>query len=659
MPEASEIESLQNEVAILRQRVADLQRDAARFDSGTATETHASLMVSISEREELLREAERIVQMGSWVWDIERNTVFWSDQLFRILGHDPANYSASVDAFFAAIHPDDRARVQAVSKQGVASGLSPQVDFRVQRPDGSIRHATMGGAMLFDDAGKLRRIVGTVLDQTDSRQSREVLAETNRLLSEAQSFAHLGSWRLDVATGTLFGSGEFRKILGIVGDAPLSRSDWIERIHSEDQVRMAEVFEQVLRTGSSAELGARILHSPQSYRYVRIKCATEHDGTGDVFALRGTMLDATDYTRMQQRLAQAEKMEAIGRLAGGIAHDFNNLMTVVRSSIELLDNSDPDALNEIKNAIESARTLTGRLLAFGQQSTLRPKSVELNDIIRNTVLMVGRVLGEHISIRQDLAADLPRVDLDEQLTGQALINLLINARDAMPRGGRVVLTTRAINQGGKSVIELLVMDNGNGIDEITRAHLFEPFFTTKSDGEGSGLGLAMVLGTVEQQGGTIAVETPKEGGTRFVLRFPASRRLFSPTPRSPINVPVAVGRTFGILVVEDQAAVAAVVGRLLEREGHRVFLAERPSVALDVFARNAADIELIICDLIMPEMFGPALIKEIAARWPLPRILYVSGYGADATKDVDPEHIILAKPFTPEELRDAMSRVMA
>lgn len=368
---------------------------------------------------------------------------------------------------------------------------------------------------------------------------------------------------------------------------------------------------------------------------------------------------ATDYTRMQQRLAQAEKMEAIGRLAGGIAHDFNNLMTVVRSSIELLDGSDPDALNEIKNAIESARTLTGRLLAFGRQSTLRLKSVEINDVVRNTVLMVGRVLGEHISIRQDLAADLPRVDLDEQLTGQALINLLINARDAMPRGGRVVLTTRAAKQDGKTVIELLITDNGTGIDEVTRAHIFEPFFTTKSGGEGSGLGLAMVLGTVEQQGGTIAVETPNEGGARFVLRFPVSRRTPSPPPRGPINAPVAEGRTFGILVVEDQSAVAAVVGRLLEREGHRVFLAERPSVALEVFGRNAADIELVICDLIMPEMFGPALIKEIAARWPLPHILYVSGYGADATKDVDPEHVILPKPFTPEELRDAMSRVMA
>jgi len=362
--------------------------------------------------------------------------------------------------------------------------------------------------------------------------------------------------------------------------------------------------------------------------------------------------------RTQQRLAQAEKMEAIGRLAGGIAHDFNNLMTVVRSSMEMLDKSDPDALSEIKNAIESARTLTGRLLAFGRQSTLRPKVLDLNDIIRNTTLMVGRVLGDHISIRKDLGADLPRLDLDEQLTGQALINLLIHARDAMPRGGRVVLTTRAVKHNGDAYVELVVADTGPGIDEQTRAHIFEPFFASKSDGEGSGLGLPMVLGAVEQQGGTIKVESPPEGGTRFVLRFPVSRRLPSQTPQRAINERKLGGRALGILVVEDQAAVAAVVGRLLEREGHRVYLAERPSVALEVFRRNAPDIELIICDLIMPEMFGPALIKALAAVAPLPRILFVSGYGADATKDVDPEHVILAKPFTPEELREAMARVM-
>lgn len=658
MVDRTDIEALRREVQTLRERVAELQRRAARFDESGETKPRAGLEVSTSEREELLVEAERIAHMGSWVWNVESNAVFWSDELFRILGYDPVGDAATTDNFFARVHPADRERVQKASQRGVAAGVSEQVDYRVLRPDGNVRYVTMDGALLFDDAGKLRRIVGTVLDITEAREVARQLEEANCLLRDAQAFAHLGTWSFDVESGARSWSPEVYRILGVPEGTLATAERFIERIHEDDRERLLRIQQRAF-AGAQGDTGdeahARVVRPSGEVRYVRIQGKTDRDAAGRTVGMRGTMLDVTDLTLLQQRLARAEKLEAIGRLAGGIAHDFNNLLMVIRSSVALL-HGDTAVLGELRTAIDSASTLTSRLLAFGRQSPIRLRSVDLNEVVKSTLQLVGRVLGEQVVVRTVLGP-VPRTELDPDLTSQALINLLINARDAMPQGGDILLTTRRYVNGQSQGTELSVQDSGPGIDDAARAHVFEPFFTTKTDGEGTGLGLAMVHGAVAQQGGSISLEAPAEGGTRFILRFPETRRHATPAPPAPASKADRSDRSLTVLLVEDNPSVRRLMHQLLEREGYQVLSADRPSLALEIFRRGPAAIDLVISDLIMPEMSGPALIKEMENLAQLPNVLFISGYGAQAIEEVDSKYEILLKPFGPEDLRAAIERL--
>jgi two-component system cell cycle sensor histidine kinase/response regulator CckA len=646
---------LRREVDLLRERVVELERRLARYDeSGTETRQMADLHVSLSEREELMLEAERIAQMGSWIWNLESNSVFWSDQLFRILGYDPRHDVASVEGFFAAVHPHDRDRVRAASERGVREGRSQRTDFRVVRRDGTVRRVSMDGALLFDARGTLRRIVGTVLDTTESHEAARRLAAANAELEEAQAFAHLGSWSMELPSRTLTWSREFFRILGVDENETPSSETFANLIHPEDRELFDTAHRRSLETGAPSTTDGRIVRADGTIRNVRIHAAGEHDAEGKVVVVRGTLLDVTDLSMLQARLAHAEKMETIGRLAGGIAHDFNNIMTVLLTGMDFVACPEEGILTSMRNAIDSARSLTGRLLALGRQSTLRMRPANPNQLVREAVFLVRRLLGEHVTLRLDLVADLPEVNLDPQLTEQALINLLINARDAMPAGGEVRLSTRAVLQDGKPFVEIAVRDSGKGVDPNLSDRIFEPFFTTKGEGRGSGLGLAMVQGAVEQQGGSIALD-PGGDGACFRLLFPAYVSTSSPTlaETQPI-VHRPPGLT--ILVVEDQTEVADFVRRLLEREGHTVLSAERPSLAIELFRAHLDVIDLIISDVVMPEMLGPALVERLRSLGPLPPVLFVSGYGAGALHDLDPGHQVLSKPFSRDELVAAIER---
>jgi len=615
----------------------------------------SDLDVSISEREELLVEAERIAHVGSWVWNVEDNRVAWSDELFRILGYDARVDLPSVDNFFAAVHPDDRARVQEASRHGVTHGAVQSVAHRVQHRDGTVRHVKMDGAYLFDSSGKLRRVVGTVIDVTESREAAERLERANRELEDVQAFAHLGSWTLDLRTGARRWSIEFFRILGLDPDTTTPGHDlFMSCLHPDDREQFRRLYQQAAETTQESSGYARIVRPDGTIRHVRLKGTGETDADGRPARLRGTMHDVTDLTLLQQRLAQAERLETVGRLAGGIAHDFNNIMTVIQSGSDLLGGSDPDVLRDIHKAVASARHLTSRLLAFGRQSTLNLRRVDPNQIVHETVQLVTRILGAHVTLHTQLASDVPATALDAELTSQALINLLLNARDAMPQGGDLYLSTHKRVIGSDTWAEIRVRDTGHGISDSIRERIFEPFFTTKADGRGSGLGLAMVHGAVEQQGGRIVVESGP-GGTTFVLQFTAASEI-STSSRSMRPKPAPEMRALTILVVEDQDSVLNVVRKTLERAGHRVIAASLPSEATALFTAHATEIDLVLSDLVMPEMFGTTLVERLAQLAPMPAVVFMTGYGAEAARDLTPEHIVVTKPFTTAELLGAIAR---
>jgi PAS domain S-box-containing protein len=367
--------------------------------------------------------------------------------------------------------------------------------------------------------------------------------------------------------------------------------------------------------------------------------------------------DITDRRLVEERLAQAARIESVGRLAGGIAHDFNNLLTAILGYTELLlahrrpDDPEREDLEEIHKAGQRASALTQQLLAFGRKQVLQPREVDLNLTLSGLKPMLRRVLREDITLVIEDARTPALVTIDPHQIEQAVLNLVLNSRDALPMGGAirvdVALVTLSPDEmpadrrdAAGAYVRLRVIDNGTGITEDVRAHLFEPFFTTKELGKGTGLGLASVYGIVHQSGGFIVVDSPPSGGTVFTLYFPAIG-----VRTHELGPPTGSGRET-ILLVEDEDAVRVVIGALLRRHGYHVIEAATPRGALEIFPHHAEAIDLLLTDIVMPDMNGPALAQRLVSAKPGLRILFISGYADAAKSALSGPHIsFLAKPF--------------
>jgi two-component system cell cycle sensor histidine kinase/response regulator CckA len=386
--------------------------------------------------------------------------------------------------------------------------------------------------------------------------------------------------------------------------------------------------------------------------------------------------DITERRLLEERLAHSEKIESVGRLAGGIAHDFNNLLTAILGYTELLLGSrapgDPDRadLEEIQRAGQRAATLTQQLLAFGRRQTLRPKDVDLNEVVAGLQGMLGRLIREDITLTCALTQTPAIVHVDATQIEQALVNLVLNARDALPAGGEIrIELARVPRRGGHpgggaarratDFVRLRVIDTGVGMSPEARAHLFEPFFTTKEVGQGSGLGLASVYGIVRQSEGTIEVDSAPGKGTMFTLHFPAVR----PIPETQASGPPAV-RSCGhetILLVEDEESVRSVIATVLRRQGYQVLEAVTPGVASDIFDRREPDIDMLLTDVVMPGMNGPELAERLMRARPELAVLYISGY-ADVSFDLGRQrsHVgFLHKPFHASTLVGRVRELLA
>jgi CheY-like chemotaxis protein len=372
--------------------------------------------------------------------------------------------------------------------------------------------------------------------------------------------------------------------------------------------------------------------------------------------LRGTMLDITDQVRMREELAHAQKMEAVGRLAGGIAHDFNNLLTVITANLELLaDRIGPaPELDDSHRALSSAASLTRRLLAFGRKAQLSLKVVEPNELVRSMMALMHRLVGDEVQLRTELSLGLPRVHVDPLEIERALVNLVVNARDAMPEGGVVRIGTGIERADGALRVRFWVADEGQGIDEADRAHIFEPFFTTRGDTGGTGLGLATVLGTAEQHGGTVRVEPRQGGGSIFTIVLPAVESAAEPETRDAgARERASEPRALRLLVIDDEPMVADVTRRMLKSRGHSVWVATTPGEVLSLWAERGASIDLVICDVAMAQLRGPELIARLSETGVPPRVLFITGYSEEAVHS-ELQHPVLSKPFTASALLRAI-----
>jgi two-component system, cell cycle sensor histidine kinase and response regulator CckA len=378
----------------------------------------------------------------------------------------------------------------------------------------------------------------------------------------------------------------------------------------------------------------------------------------------------SERTTLEGQLRQSQKMEGIGRLAGGVAHDFNNLLTAILGYSEMLladmpsDNPDRLDIEEIKSAGERAAGLTKQLLAFSRQQVLEPRVLNLNDVIVNIEKLLRRVIGEDVELSIELDRDVRPVRIDPGQMEQVLMNLAVNARDAMPTGGRLTVRTEfsplaqphqlqdAVLDKGEYVL-VTVSDTGSGIPPEIAARIFEPFFTTKEPGKGTGLGLSTVYGIVKQSGGAVFVNSEQNSGTEFGMYFPCVDAPIETAAPAHAHVPVSVRGTETVLVVDDEAGIRDLVRKALERHGYRVLSAANGADALSLVGAYTAPIHLVITDVVMPQMGGREMAARLASMGITVPVLFVSGYLDLSHLEIfalPAEQAHLTKPFTPTVL---------
>jgi two-component system cell cycle sensor histidine kinase/response regulator CckA len=509
------------------------------------------------------------------------------------------------------------------------------------------------------------------------RKRVEVALRASELrLARAQEAAHLGSWELDLTNledvnqNPIWWSDEVYRIFGYApGEVPASNELFFKSVPPEDVPRIQAALQGSLRDGIPYCVQHRVIRPDGTERIVEERSTIVRDPAGRPIRMVGTVLDVTDHQRLEEQLRQAQKMEAVGRLAGGVAHDFNNLLTAILGSAELLlgrlgpDHPERVEAEEIRKAALWAADLTRQLLAFSRQQVLDPQVFDLSAVVADMDKMLRRLVRADITFRTRLASDLGAVRADPGQIEQVIMNLAVNACDAMPGGGTLTIETANVELGagrerdqltanpGRYVM-LTVSDTGTGMSATTQAHIFEPFFTTKERGKGTGLGLSTVYGIVKQSEGYVWLESEPGRGTTFKVYLP---RVDAPieTPAPGLAPVAARGGAETILVVEDQEPVRRLTCKILETQGYAVLVAADGPEALQMAERHQGVIDILVTDVVMPGMSGREVGRRLAAVRPGMRVLYLSGYADDSIVShgvLAPGLAFLQKPFTPETL---------
>jgi signal transduction histidine kinase/CheY-like chemotaxis protein len=412
----------------------------------------------------------------------------------------------------------------------------------------------------------------------------------------------------------------------------------------------------------------RIVRPDGTVRWIRARAYPVRDAAGHVYRVAGVLRDITEYRRLEEQFRQAQKMEAVGRLAGGIAHDFNNLLSVILSYTsmvleELVPGTPMRAdIEEVHRAGARATALTGQLVAFSQQQMLQPKVVDLSRVVSDMAKMLGRVVGADVELSLRAPHCDGRVQLDPSQIEQIVMNLAVNARDAMPGGGRLAIEVENVELGPGDTasrpgllpgphVTLTVTDTGTGMDAATQERIFEPFFTTKEKGKGTGLGLSTVFGIVMQSRGYIQIDSEPGLGASFKVYFPRTER---PIESAEVihGSPSTLRGTETILLVEDDEQVRELCGTILRRNGYNVLAAKNGRDALLLHERSQARVHLLLTDIVLPRMSGPELAERVARLEPDAKVLYVSGHteGSLGHGPVKDSSRFIHKPITPDLL---------
>ncbi|HMA97792.1 MAG TPA: PAS domain S-box protein, partial [Polyangiaceae bacterium] len=573
--------------------------------------------------------AQRDARVGSWGLGSDFEPVYWSKQMFAMFGFDPRSGIPPHDVFLELMHPEDRELVLKTHREALESRSPRRVTYRIGSEQDSIRYYETTIVPELDDQGNLLRTTGTTQDITELKRSELALLDSERRLQSLiqnsnDIFVVIGA---DGSYKSL--RGPVRAMLGYDPDE-LAGEAFRERIHPDDaEITLNALSEAMAHPGLTYRAEYRCRHKQGHWLPMEaVGTSWLHDPS-----LAGIVLNLRDISerkaaeeergRLQEQLQQAIKMEAIGRLAGGVAHDFNNLLTVIGGNVELalseLNPADPLArhLADVRDATNSAASLTRQLLAFSRRQLFETKVVNLNDLVTDLHKMLGRLIGEDIALEIRLATGLGAVRIDPGQFDQVLVNLAVNARDAMPKGGRLVVETanvvldaaycrgRELRPG--QFVQLSVSDNGIGMTPEVKSRIFEPFFTTKPLGAGTGLGLSVIFGVVKQAGGAIETYSEPGHGTTFKIYLPRVDEPAQRLEKARLRTESMRG-TETILLVEDNESVRELTTKILKRLGYNLIVTDNGRNALGVVCSSHPKLDLLFTDLVLNQAhsFVPA-----------------------------------------------------
>jgi two-component system, cell cycle sensor histidine kinase and response regulator CckA len=528
--------------------------------------------------------------------------------------------------------------------------------------------------LLKDRLGRLGPAVTRVLDdrkaRLEKRQASAALRESEERYRLLVANIPDVTWTADRQARNTFISPNVEKMLGYSPEQILREGSgiWLSYGHPDDYERVKAAYEALFAAGTPFDVEYRVRTSDGQWVWLRDRAMATYEKHGIRYAY-GVASDITDRKRLQDELNHSQKMEAIGRLAGGIAHDFNNLLTAIIGYSQLLisgfDSEDPRqaSVQEIEKAGKSAASLTRQLLAFSRRQVLQPKVLDLNECVSNMEKMLKRLIGEDIHLETNMSPHLGRVLADPGQIEQVIINLAVNARDAMPAGGKLIIETldvvvdeaetgELIDMLPGSYAMLVVGDDGSGMDPETLAKIFEPFFTTKELGKGTGLGLSTVYGIIEQSGGYIRVYSEPGEGTLFRIYLPRTEEIEQIPQAVPVRRPVH-DASETILLVEDDDTVRSLAEQVLDLNGYSVLTASTGAQALVRSKQHSGKIDLMLTDTVMPAMSGPELAERLRAHRPDLKVVYMSGYSDEAIVQrgaFEGNMGFVQKPFTVEGL---------
>jgi two-component system cell cycle sensor histidine kinase/response regulator CckA len=520
------------------------------------------------------------------------------------------------------------------------------------------------------------KVLISVSEITERKRAEEALRAAEAKYRTLVEQLPLVTYAVDVKSGSvIYVSPQIEELLGYPSAEWLGENQgWYSVLHPDDREHVLAATEDAHAAGNVFSGEYRLVASDGRVVWVRDEAAIVQDEPGRPLFAQGFLLDVSDrqraqedHDRLESELRQAQRLEAIGRLAGGIAHDFNNVLAAIIGFAKLLqrdlpvDSPQRDQAEHIARAGERAAALTQQLLAFSRRQLLTPQILNLNDVIGDVRLLLERLIGEDIRLDVVLDPELGNVEADRGQVEQVILNLAVNARDAMPTGGRLTIGTRNVDADDSDLVAFSISDTGQGMDESTRARAFDPFFTTKETGKGTGLGLATVYGIVTQSSGTIHIDSTPGQGTTFTIHLPRTRSPSVSAGGSAATDEESLEGSETILLVEDDDDVRAFVKDVLERHGYRVLVAALPSEAIAIAAGHTGEIDVLLTDVVMPEMSGRELCEALTAGRPTMRTLYMSGYTDEALDHhgvLGDQFALIDKPFAAAALARKLREIV-